>query len=266
LRESRDRAAAGIPLDGNPREKQRQKQAFLRFWRSNLIFFASRSSWQGGMLAHAMRLMMLLLFAALASESAFAGATIEGIISATPNVKNAPVQKRYKATPNAGEPDPQRPVVYLEGDFSNVHAANTNVVSMNQLKFQFNPGILPVQRGTRVLFPNMDDDYHNVFSYSKPKRFDLGRYRKDEKPPSQVFDKPGVVRLFCEIHEHMRATILVLDTPFFDKTDANGHYTLKDVPPGKYTLKAWVDENQVYSKPVEVREGETLKVDFNEKT
>ena len=76
---------------------------------------------------------------------------------------------------------------------------------MLQQHFQFLPAVLPVQTGTLVEFPNLDDSYHNVFSYSKAKRFDLGRYRKDEKPPAIVFDKPGAVKLYCEIHEHMRA-------------------------------------------------------------
>jgi len=111
-------------------------------------------------------------------------------------------------------------------------------------------------------FPNFDDEYHNVFSYSKSKRFDLGRYRKDEKPAVQVFDQPGVVRLRCEIHEHMRGTILVLDTPCFTKTDTNGVYRLENAPAGNFVLKAWVDEKTIYERSVEVKPGETLKVDF----
>ena len=136
---------------------------------------------------------------------------------------------------------------------------------MEQRHFQFAPGILPIRTGTVVEFPNLDDGYHNVFSYSKPKRFDLGRYRKDEKPPSLVFDKPGVVKLFCEIHEHMRGTILVLDTPFFTKTDTAGGYRLEHLPGGKYTLKAWLDEKTVWEQPVELSDSDRLRVDFPRK-
>jgi hypothetical protein len=113
-----------------------------------------------------------------------------------------------------------------------------------------------------VEFPNQDDIYHNVFSYSKAKRFDLGRYLKDEKPAAQRFDKAGVVKLYCEIHSHMRATILVLDTPYFQKTDTNGTFRLTGLPAGKFTLKAWADEKNVWEKPVELKDGETLKLNF----
>ena len=63
-----------------------------------------------------------------------------------------------------------------------------------------------MQTGTRVEFPNLDDTYHSVYSYSPAKRFDLGRYRRDERPiPWVLFDKPGLITLRCDIHEHMRA-------------------------------------------------------------
>ena len=112
-------------------------------------------------------------------------------------------------------------------------------------------------------FPNYDDDYHNVFSYSKTKRFDLGRYRKNEKPPGQVFEKVGVVKLYCEIHEHMRSTILVLDTPYFTKPESGtGRFALTNLPAGKHTLKLWIDE-KVVERPVELKDGETMTVNFN---
>jgi hypothetical protein len=119
-----------------------------------------------------------------------------------------------------------------------------------------------VQTGTAVEFPNLDDSYHNVFSYSKTKRFDLGRYRKDEKPAAVVFDKAGVVKLYCEIHEHMRATILVLDTPHFTKSDTNRNFRLEHLPAGKFTVKAWLDEKTQLERAVELSDGATLQIDF----
>jgi hypothetical protein len=133
---------------------------------------------------------------------------------------------------------------------------------MAQRRLQFVPGMLAVRQGTTVEFPNQDDLYHNVFSYSKAKRFDLGRYRRDEKPATQLFDKLGVVRLSCEIHTHMQGIILVLDTPYFQKTDAEGRYRLEGLPAGKYTLKAWVSEKETYERPVELEPGGKLRVDF----
>ena len=158
-------------------------------------------------------------------------------------------------------PDPPVAVVYLEGVFP----PTTNrppVMQLRQKGLQFRPTILPVQVGTTVEFPNEDDIYHNVFSYSKPKRFDLGRYRKDERPAAQVLDKPGVVKLYCEIHEHMRGTILVLETPHFTRTDTNGAYRLENLPTGNFTLKAWLDDKTVCEQPVKLERGKTTTVDF----
>jgi Carboxypeptidase regulatory-like domain len=122
---------------------------------------------------------------------------------------------------------------------------------------------LPIRVGTTVEFPNLDDTYHNIFSYSPAKRFDLGRYRPEERPiPSVVFDKPGLVTLRCEIHEHMRGLILVLDTPYFILTDADGRFRLSGVPSGHYTLKAWIDSKTTRQQPVELKSGATAHVDF----
>ena len=155
-------------------------------------------------------------------------------------------------------------VVYLEGTFP---ASTTNSPQapdqVLQKGMQFRPALLPIRVGTRVSFPNGDEFYHNVFSYSKAKRFDLGRYRKEDKPATQVFDKPGVVKLYCEIHQHMRGVILVLDTPYFTRTDTNGFYRLENLPLGQYVLKAWADEKHISEKPVQVEAGKTIHVDFD---
>jgi plastocyanin len=159
--------------------------------------------------------------------------------------------------------NPPAAVVYLEGDFRSQQTNSSKTTAhMAQKNIAFAPDLLPVLVGTAVEFPNMDDTYHNVFSYSKIKRFDLGRYRKDEKPTAVVFDKPGVVTTHCEIHERMRGTILVLDTPYFHKTDTAGRYRLEHLPAGKYVLKAWVAGDDIRERPVELKAGMTLRVDF----
>ena len=190
-------------------------------------------------------------------------AVIEGKVQLPKNIP-PPSSARYhaKVPGEIGPPEPPVAVVYLEGNFTTPAAPQTKV-QIKQNRFQFAPGVLPIQTGTAVEFPNLDDGYHNVFSYSKPKRFDLGRYRKDEQPPALVFDKPGVVKLYCEIHEHMRGTILVLDTPYFTRTEPDGKYRLEHLPPGKYTLKVWLNEKQQLDRPIELREGETARADFN---
>ncbi len=162
-------------------------------------------------------------------------------------------------------PDPPVAVVYLEGQFPKDGADSSPTTNeVKQSGMQFRPALLPILVGSAVEFPNDDPFYHNVFSYSKTKRFDLGRYRKSDRPqPIEVFDKPGVVKLYCEIHQHMRGIILVLDTPYFQTTDTNGFYRLHDLPAGSFFLKAWIDEKHIYEKPVELRPGQTLKMDFD---
>ena len=152
-------------------------------------------------------------------------------------------------------------MVYLEGTFP--APASLPVMQVAQKDLAFQPTLLAVQTGTKVEFPNLDDVYHNIFSYSTAKRFDLGRYRADEKPvPSQVFDVPGLITLRCDIHEHMRALILVLDTRHFVVTDEEGRFQLAGIPPGHYVLKAWLDSRTVREQAVEVRDGNPLHVDF----
>ena len=199
--------------------------------------------------------------------SALAQAIIEGNVSlARGAAETAPPSRYVNVSPGeVGPPSPPVAVVYLEGKFPDAPDATTNAPVSAQIvqeRFQFLPAVLPVRTGTTVEFPNRDDAYHNVFSYSKTKRFDLGRYRKDEKPAAVTFDKPGVVKLFCEVHEHMRGTILVLDTPHFTLTDTNGNFRLEHLPAGNFTLKVWLNEKTELTRAVELKEGAALRADF----
>ena len=192
-----------------------------------------------------------------------ASATVEGRVE-LPKPRSAPVQaKRYEIVSKGGVLSTQPPlaVVYLDGFFPQPASLPTKEITQKDLTFI--PALLPVRVGTKVEFPNLDDTYHNIFSYSPAKRFDLGRYRPDERPiPSQVFDKPGLVTLRCDIHEHMRGLILVLSTPYFVMTDTAGHFRLSGLPAGHYTLKAWIDSRTTQEKPVDLKNGQTLHVDF----
>jgi plastocyanin len=213
-----------------------------------------------------MRLRGLLWFNAVLSimpVALFASAVVEGRVE-LPKSHTAPVQaKRYEIVTKGGVLSTQPPiaVVYLDGAFPNLASLPTKQVAQKDLTFV--PALLPVPTGTKVEFPNLDDTYHNIFSYSPAKRFDLGRYRAEERPiPTQIFDKPGLVTLRCDIHEHMRGLILVLNTPYFVMTDTDGHFRLSGLPAGRYTLKAWIDSRTTREKPVELKNGQTLHVDF----
>jgi plastocyanin len=199
----------------------------------------------------------------LAAAGAGAAAVIEGTVTLPQEGPGPEAKPRYpvSASYTVGPPDPPAAVVSLHGDFP-LATADPPTAEMAQRSYQFAPGLLPVRAGTEVRFPNLDDEYHSVFSYSKARRFDLGRYHRDETPPALVFDQPGVVKVFCEIHDHMRGTILVLDTPYFQKTDPNGGYRLDNLPAGTWLLRAWIDDDIVLERPVELREGTTLRVDF----
>lgn len=208
---------------------------------------------------------LLILALALATHAARAQAVIEGTVQLPKPSVDHGVNQRYQA--NADIPlaptNPPAAVVYLEGNFRLPQAdISKGPARMAQKNIAFAPDLLPVLLGTAVDFPNQDDTYHNVFSYSKAKRFDLGRFRKDEKPSTVVFDKPGAVTIHCEIHERMRGTILVLETPYFQKTDTTGRYRLEHLPVGNYLLKAWVAGDDVREHPVELKAGMTLHVDF----
>jgi plastocyanin len=191
--------------------------------------------------------------------------TIEGKVELPQQRIEHSANQRYQANSDAhsGLPDPPAAVVYLEGALSHIESPGAPLLSkMAQKNINFAPGLLPIQVGTMVEFPNLDDTYHNVFSYSKTKRFDLGRYRKGEKPGVVLFDKPGVVTLHCEIHGTMRGTILVLDTPYFQKTDEQGRFRLEGLPAGRYLLKAWVSDDDVRVQTVDLQTGATVHLDF----
>lgn len=208
------------------------------------------------------RLWSLSIFLAVLAP-ARADSVIEGRV-ALPAAITAPVlNQRYEIVSKAGvvATNPPLAVVFLAGNFP--PAATPPVAQLVQKNLTFVPALLPIRTGTKVEFPNLDEQYHNIFSYSPAKRFDLGRYRPDEKPiPSQLFDQPGLVTLRCDIHEHMRGVVLVLDTPHFTMTDATGAFRLTGLPAGRYTLKVWIDSKTTRERPVELADGATLRVDF----
>jgi plastocyanin len=199
---------------------------------------------------------LVLLLATIAPA-----ATIEGTI-ALPHAMAVPAANpRYpiSASYTVGPPDPPAAVVYVEGG---VPAPAPARAAVAQHRYQFSPGLLAIPRGSVVVFPNLDDEYHSVFSYSKPKRFDLGRYAPEETPAELTFDQPGVVKLFCEIHDHMRGTIVVVDAPYYQKTDPEGRYRIEGVPAGRHAVRAWVDDDTTLERAVDVGDDGTLRVDL----
>ena len=212
------------------------------------------------------RLLILVCVTGLTVDvSAKDDASLEGTVQLPPPVVERALNQRYGTNVEAPltPSNPPAAIVYLEGNFTaNTKPKSDDVAQMAQKNMLFAPDLIAVHTGGSVQFPNLDETYHNVFSYSKAKRFDLGRYRKEEKPGTVVFDKPGVVTVHCEIHDRMRGTVLVLETPYFQKTDSAGHYRLDHLPFGHFTVKAWINEADVRERAVDLKSGARLQLDF----
>jgi plastocyanin len=138
------------------------------------------------------------------------------------------------------KPDLTRVVVYLASNPSlDSDVPPSGHVTIAQRHKAFVPNFAVVARGTTVEFPNWDDFEHNVFSISKAApAFDLDRYPRGQSK-SRVFDKVGVVQLFCNIHPFMRAMVVVTPNSYFSRADAGGKFVISNVPAGKYELVAW---------------------------
>lgn len=114
---------------------------------------------------------------------------------------------------------------------------------MNQIGKSFVPHVLPLAAGTLVRFPNYDQIHHHVYSFSRVKTFELPLYRGETAKPV-LFDRPGVVKLGCNIHDWMSGIILVLPTRHFAMTDADGRYALTGLGSGTYTVTAWHEQGE----------------------
>ena len=168
----------------------------------------------------------------------------------------------YGARPVRPAPDVRRGLVYLDtaprGAFEEPEPGRA---SMDQRNETFVPRLLAVTTGSVVDFPNSDRTYHNVFSLSRAKRFDLGRYASG-RSKSVRFDRPGVVRVFCDIHSHMSAFVVVFNHPFFRVTDGEGRYRLDAVPAGTYTVVGWYEGEARVQRSVTVPAGGTVELDL----
>ena len=161
------------------------------------------------------------------------------------------------------KPEPARSAVWVGSGASPTDPVTATPLRIQQSGYQFRPALAVVRSGTPVVFPNEDQLYHSVFSKSPPRRFDLGRFRKGEEPAAVVMDSPGLVQLFCEVHEHMRANLVVVDTPWFTVTDPEGRFSIEGIAPGRHVVSIWLSPKQTLTREIELAPGQTLQVDWS---
>jgi plastocyanin len=150
-----------------------------------------------------------------------------------------------------------RVVVYIEGTFP----ADPQHATMEQHNRQFVPETLVLPTGSTVSFPNLDPIFHNVFSLSKPRNFDLGNYPQGQTR-TVTFTKPGIVFVNCHLHPNMSAAIVISQNRWATKADSSGRFALSDLPPGTSPITAWHRAAGFFHQTVHVRDGVPASVTF----
>lgn len=219
-------------------------------------------------LASAWALVILLSPVAVADDAKAPKTTTARITGTVPVLrKKVPSAVKDYGPPPAfkvDKPEPARSAVWVGSGASPTNPATATPLRIQQSGYQFRPALAVVRSGTPVVFPNEDQLYHSVFSKSPPRRFDLGRFRKGEEPAAVVMDSPGLVQLFCEVHEHMRANLVVVDTPWFAVTDTEGRFSIEGIAPGRHVVGIWLSPKQTLTREVELAPGQTLQVDWSD--
>jgi len=205
------------------------------------------------------------LVAALAGQSPDSG-TITGQVKLTTRVRGTALpsnvyQPRTVANHSAiSIPEIKSVVIYLKnvkfkGPLPPVHQ------EIRQEHEAFAPRVVAVTRGSTIDFPNADPFFHNVFSLSSASTFDLGRYPMGRQKSITLLNA-GLVKVYCHIHSHMSASILVLDHPYFTIPEIDGSFTIPNVPAGTYTIVGWHERIGERASTVLVKSGSSASVDI----
>jgi plastocyanin len=191
--------------------------------------------------------------------------TVAGHVKLTSRIR-APLPSNVYPTRTVGKPERaatpeiRNVVVYLK-DPGFKGTLSTSRLELQQEHETFIPHVLAITRGSTVEFPNRDPFFHNVFSLSSAGAFNLGRYPRGQSR-AWKFTKPGLVKVFCDIHSHMSAAILVLDHPYFTIPAVDGSFALNDVPAGQYTVIGWHERVGERAATVRVQAGRTTELDL----
>ena len=202
------------------------------------------------------------MLAPMGGQASAQTGTIEGVVTL-----EAPPPPRRTANRYAGgstathEIQPLPAVVYLRGSIAGAPpGARPGAVAMVQKDTAFVPAVVALQVGGTVEFPNLDPFFHNVFSYSRAQRFDLGRYLQPESK-SVTLNEPGLVNVFCEVHDFMRAVIVVTENAFHAVVREDGTFRIEGVPAGEHTVAIWHADHETLERTVTVTSGGNVRVE-----
>lgn len=215
-----------------------------------------------------------IVFLTLAITASLTAQSIEGVVVIRKKLTRRrvtaalPLYERGTAVglDSDSETDPlaferSRVAIYLEGRVSTDGMAGEPTAAMEQINRRFAPEVLVIEAGAKVSFPNEDPIFHNVFSLSSPKSFDLGNYPKGETR-IVTFPETGIVYVNCHLHPNMSAAIVVTPNRWHTKADRDGHFVLKNVPPGKYTIVAWHKTAGFFRQQVQVAADRNEQLEF----
>ncbi len=220
-----------------------------------------RSPWPRTAVACTVLALAVALLVPDLPATAAAPGIVSGHVTLTTRMRGVPIGTNAYA-PRAvtqqampATPELRSVVVYLK-DATVAGPLPLTRAQIRQEGESFSPRVVAITRGSTVEFPNFDPYFHNVFSLSGAATFDLGRY-PDGQSRARQFTRAGVVKVYCHIHSQMSATVLVLDHPFFVAPDADGQFSIGNVPPGDYTLVGWHERVGEYATRVTVTSGHT---------
>jgi plastocyanin len=200
-----------------------------------------------------------------AAQSPQTGRVI-GHVSLTSRVPGKPLASTAYPRRSIGDhdapllPEIRNVVVYIkDADYRGALPATR--AQLRQEHETFMPHTIAITQGSSIEFPNGDPFFHNVFSLSHAANFNLGRYQRGQSRV-RAFPKAGTVKVYCDIHSHMSATILVFGHPYFTIPDLNGSFELPAVPPGAYTIVGWHERVGERAERIRVEAGKSTSIEL----